>query len=117
MDAADRLVEVLKGEGPRVLATLARTIGDLAVAEDALSEATITALTRDDLVATHDAWIRPDNATIFVVSDLPLAQVTPQLEAAFGDWRAPSAAKGTKDFSGAVPATTSRIVLIDPRST
>ena len=47
MDATDTLVEVLKGEGPRVLATLARTIGDLAVAEDALSEATITAL---------DAW-------------------------------------------------------------
>src|ERR1700734_995196 len=55
MDAAGTLAEVLKGEGPRVLATLARTIGDLAVAEDALSEATITAL---------DAWPRtgiPDN--------------------------------------------------------
>ena len=55
MDAADTLAEVLKGEGPRVLATLARTIGDLAVAEDALSEATITAL---------DAWPEtgiPDN--------------------------------------------------------
>ena len=55
MDATGTLVEVLKGEGPRVLATLARTIGDLAVAEDALSEATITAL---------GAWPRtgiPDN--------------------------------------------------------
>src|SRR6202521_2644694 len=55
MDATDALVEVLKDEGPRVLATLARTIGDLAVAEDALSEATITAL---------DAWPKtgiPDN--------------------------------------------------------
>ena len=55
MDADDTLAEVLKGEGPRVLATLARTIGDLAVAEDALSEATITAL---------DAWPKtgiPDN--------------------------------------------------------
>ena len=55
MDAADALVEVLRSEGVRVLATLARTVGDLAVAEDALSEATITAL---------DAWPRtgvPDN--------------------------------------------------------
>jgi len=75
--------------------------------------ATITALSRADLVATHDAWIRPDNATIFVVSDLPLSQVTSQLEAAFGDWRAPSTAKGTKDFSAPVPAPTNRIVLID----
>src|SRR5271156_920540 len=55
MNAADTLVEVLRSEGVRVLATLARTIGDLAVAEDALSEATITAL---------DAWPKtgiPDN--------------------------------------------------------
>jgi len=38
MDATDTLVEVLKGEGPRVLATLARTIGDLAVeAQEALT--------------------------------------------------------------------------------
>src|SRR6202050_516056 len=55
MDATGTLVEVLKGEGLRVLATLARTVGDLAVAEDALSEATITAL---------DTWPKtgiPDN--------------------------------------------------------
>ncbi|WP_269515281.1 M16 family metallopeptidase [Brevundimonas subvibrioides] len=76
--------------------------------------ATITALTRADLVATHAAWVRPDNATLFVVSDLPLSQVTPQLEAAFGDWRAPSTPRGTKAFAdAAVPTPTNRIVLID----
>ncbi len=51
----DALVEVLKAEGPRVLATLARQLGDLTVAEDALSEATIAAI---------DAWPKagiPDN--------------------------------------------------------
>lgn len=77
------------------------------------SVASITALTRDDLVAEHDAWIRPDNATIFVVSDQPLSAVTPQLEAAFGDWRAPSAAKGTKSFTAPLPATSARVVLVD----
>ena len=76
-------------------------------------EATLTALTRADLVAEHDTWVRPDNATIFVVSDLPLSEVTPQLEAAFGDWRPPSIGKGTKSFAATVPSTTSRIVLID----
>jgi predicted Zn-dependent peptidase len=75
--------------------------------------ATIGALTRADLIAEHDAWVRPDNATVFVVSDLPLAQVTAQLEAAFGDWRAPSVAKGTKTFDAPIPASTARIVLID----
>ncbi len=60
MDAADALAEVLKGEGPRVLATLARTIGDLAVAEDALSEATITALEawpRTGIPGNPRAWL------------------------------------------------------------
>ncbi|QTN20062.1 insulinase family protein [Brevundimonas sp. AJA228-03] len=77
-------------------------------------EATITALTRADLVATHSAWVRPDNATLFVVSDLPLSQVTPQLEAAFGDWRAPSTPRGTKTFAdAAIPTPANRIVLID----
>jgi RNA polymerase sigma-70 factor (ECF subfamily) len=41
VNATGTLVEVLRSEGVRVLATLARTIGDLAVAEDALSEATM----------------------------------------------------------------------------
>jgi RNA polymerase sigma factor (sigma-70 family) len=44
MDPGDALVEVLRKEGPRVLATLVRYLGDLSVAEDALSEATISAL-------------------------------------------------------------------------
>jgi RNA polymerase sigma factor (sigma-70 family) len=51
----DALVEVLRAEGPRVLATLARQLGDLTIAEDALSEATIAAI---------DAWPRagiPEN--------------------------------------------------------
>ena len=75
--------------------------------------ATVTALTRADLVQEYDAWVRPDNATIFVVSNLPLSQVAPQLEAAFGDWRAPAAPKGIKAFSDSVPAPANRIVLID----
>jgi RNA polymerase sigma-70 factor (ECF subfamily) len=44
VDAADALVKVLREEGPRVLGTLVRQFGDLSVAEDALSEATIAAL-------------------------------------------------------------------------
>jgi RNA polymerase sigma-70 factor (ECF subfamily) len=44
MDASAALVKVLREEGPRVLATLVRHLGDLSVAEDALSEATIVAL-------------------------------------------------------------------------
>ncbi|RYG06759.1 MAG: insulinase family protein, partial [Caulobacteraceae bacterium] len=76
-------------------------------------ETSIAALTRADIVSEHQTWVRPDNATIFVVSDLPLSELTPDLEAAFGDWRAPSAARGTKTFGPAATPGTSRIVLID----
>jgi RNA polymerase sigma factor (sigma-70 family) len=44
VDASAALVKVLREEGPRVLAALVRQLGDLPVAEDALSEATIAAL-------------------------------------------------------------------------
>ena len=76
-------------------------------------EAVIRAVSREDLAGEHAAWIRPDNARLFVVSDLPLAELTPRLEAAFGDWRAPSAAKGTKDFAAQPPTAQPRVVLID----
>jgi len=77
------------------------------------SEETIKAFTRDDLIAEHAAWVRPDNAKIFVVSDLPLSDMTQKLEATFGNWSAPSAAKGTKTFPTEIAPTTARIVLID----
>ena len=48
-----------------------------------------------------------------MVSDLPLAEVTRQLNAAFGDWTAPSTPKGTKTFGAAAPAQTGRIILIN----
>ncbi|MDP3370070.1 MAG: pitrilysin family protein, partial [Brevundimonas sp.] len=77
------------------------------------TEESIRALTREDLIAEHAAWVRPDNARIFVVSDLPLAELAPRLERAFGDWRAPAAPRGTKAFPADIPATSARIVLID----
>ena len=77
------------------------------------SPETIAALTREDLIAEHAQWVRPDNARIFVVSDLPLADITARLERSFGDWRAPAAPRGTKAFPADIAPTTARIVLID----
>jgi len=76
-------------------------------------EATVRALTAADLRGEHQSWIRPDNATVFVVSDRPLAEVQAELNRALGDWSAPSAARGEKRFAAAVPAAQPRIVLID----
>ena len=52
----------------------------------------VAALTRDDLVAFQHAWLRPDKAKIFVVSDRPLAEVKAALDARFGDWKGVGAA-------------------------
>ncbi|MBL9069597.1 MAG: insulinase family protein [Sphingopyxis sp.] len=79
--------------------------------------AAVTSATRDQLAAFHAAWVRPDNARIFVVGDTTLKDVTKQLDAAFGNWKAPAAAKGVKHFETPVPAPTPRILLFDrPKS-
>lgn len=74
---------------------------------------TIRGLAVSDLAEEHVTWIRPDNGTIFVVSDKPLSEVRAQLDRALGDWRSPATAKGEKRFDSEPPAPRSRIVLID----
>ncbi len=75
--------------------------------------AVVRALTRDELIRFHQTWIRPDNATIFAVGDLPLAELVPLLEARFGNWRPPAVPRGTKAFNVPIPPARPRIVLID----
>jgi predicted Zn-dependent peptidase len=75
--------------------------------------AAVRGFTREALVAFHQAWIRPDNATIFAVGDLPLTDLTARLERRLGDWRAPDVPRGVKHFDVAIPAARPRIVLID----
>jgi predicted Zn-dependent peptidase len=70
-------------------------------------------VTREDLLAFHQSWLRPDNAKIFVVSDRPIAEIQPLLERSFGNWAPPPAPKGVKNLAAAPPAPQPRIVLID----
>jgi zinc protease len=74
--------------------------------------AVVARVTRDDLVAFHDAWLRPSKARIFVVGDTNLAEIMPLLERSFGDWR-DSGVAPAKNFGAPIPANPSRIVLID----
>ncbi|MCJ7420987.1 M16 family metallopeptidase [Sphingomicrobium astaxanthinifaciens] len=62
------------------------------------SVAAIEAIDRDDLVAFHAAYLRPDNMEIYVVSDLALDEVTAALEAELGDWQPPATPRGEKAF-------------------
>jgi zinc protease len=51
------------------------------------TEEAVSALTRDDLVAYHGTWFKPNNATMIVVGDTTLAEIQPKLEALFARWR------------------------------
>ncbi|MBZ6377409.1 peptidase M16 [Pacificimonas flava] len=73
----------------------------------------VRSVTREDLFAFRDSWLRPDNAEIFVVGDTTLEEILPKLEAQFGDWRASGPVRGTKLFSDVEPPAESRIVLVD----
>ena len=77
------------------------------------TETGVKAVTRADLTAFHDRWLRPDNATIFVAGDATLADMMPLLEKRFGDWKAPAAAKGIKTFRMDRMMRPARIVLVD----
>ena len=74
----------------------------------------IAAFSRTDLTAFAQRWLRPDNAKLFVVSDRPLSEVQPLLEARFGNWAAGTSAKGVKTFAAppARPASP-KILLIN----
>jgi zinc protease len=77
------------------------------------TEAGVRSVTRDDLVAFHERWLRPDNLRIFVTGDTTLAEVRPLLEKAFGHWQPPARDKGAKSFAAVEPPASSRILLID----
>ncbi len=73
----------------------------------------VSAITRDDLVAFKDSWIRPDNGEVFVISDKPLAEIVTALNSTFGDWKAPATPKGTKNFAANRVAEGGRIILVN----
>ena len=60
------------------------------------TEASIGSLTRDDLVAFHRQWVRPENATLIVVGDTTLDEIVPLLEKHFGDWQGEGAAPAAR---------------------
>ncbi len=76
------------------------------------TEDIISAMTRDDLVAFHTAWLRPDNGDIFVVGDTSLQEILPMLERVFGDWQA-TGEKGKKNISEVSLPTGQKAILIN----
>ena len=78
--------------------------------------AAVAKLDSADLTAFHDSWLRPDNATIFVVGDTTLGEVMPLLEKSFGEWRV-SGTKPSKNFSVPIAPQAAKILLLDRPNT
>lgn len=47
----------------------------------------INTINRQKLQNFSDSWLRPDNATLFVVGDTSLDEITASLDKQFGDWK------------------------------
>ena len=75
--------------------------------------ASVSSITRDDLIAFKDSWIRPDNGEVFVISDKPLGEVVSALNTAFGNWTAPATPKGSKSVTANQVAEGKRIILVN----
>ena len=51
------------------------------------TEASVSKMTREDLVKFHDSVFKPNNATLLIVGDTSLAEITPKLERLFSGWK------------------------------
>lgn len=75
------------------------------------TEETLSAITREDVLAWYRAWYSPTNAMLVVTGDLEAAALKPQLERAFFPWRKTQVAPAPKYPDPALPPV--RIRLID----
>ena len=74
-------------------------------------EETVAKISRDDLVDFHASWFLPNNATLVVVGDTTLDEITPALEKRFASWKAGTAP--TKNIAEVANRDAQSIYLID----
>jgi zinc protease len=51
------------------------------------TEASVNAMTRQDLARFHDSWFKPNHSALVVVGDITMAELKPKLERAFAGWK------------------------------
>jgi predicted Zn-dependent peptidase len=77
------------------------------------TEEAIKAMQASDLATFQRDWLRPDNVKILVAGDTTLQKIIPQLDAAFGDWKAPASARPKKNIATVAAQPKPRVFLID----
>ncbi len=51
------------------------------------TEESVSRISRDDLVAFHEEWFKPNGATLVVVGDITMAELKPLIQSSFGSWK------------------------------
>ena len=77
------------------------------------TKASINSLSQQDLINFHKTWLRPDNATIYIVGDTTMQEIIPLLNTHFADWSAPTTALPKKNIASVATPTQSIAYLID----
>jgi zinc protease len=75
------------------------------------TEASLEKLTREDLAKWHDTWFKPNNATLLIVGDTTLKEITPRLEKIFAGWKPGDVPK--KNVAPVQLAPKTEVYLID----
>jgi zinc protease len=77
------------------------------------TESSIASLDREDLVAFHRDWVRPQGATLIVVGDTTLKEIVPLLDKHLGDWKASGDAPARPQIGEVARPSQPRVYLID----
>ena len=73
--------------------------------------ASVSKMTRADLIKLHDTFFRPNNATLIVTGDTTLAEITPKLDRFFDDWKEGQIPQ--KNIGSVPVASQAHVYLID----
>ncbi|MAA74294.1 MAG: peptidase M16 [Salinisphaeraceae bacterium] len=77
------------------------------------TEASITAMTADDMAAFHQRWLRPDNAQLLIVGDLDMEQARSLARQHFGGWQATGSMQTDKRLPEVKRPDAPRVFLVD----
>ena len=75
------------------------------------TEASVKAITRDDLVKFHDTWFAPNNAILVVVGDIKADELKTKLESSFASWKKQTVPE--KNLKDVVIAAQPSVYVID----
>jgi zinc protease len=75
------------------------------------TEASLSKMTREDLAKWHETWFKPNNATLLIVGDTTLKEITPKLEKIFAGWKPGDVPK--KNVAPVAMASKTEVYLID----